>query len=123
MAAPRKYGEELKERATRMAVEARRDPESSRGAVKRIADQLGVHPEALRNWVRQAEIDGGVRAGTTTEDADRIAQLERENRELRRANTILKQASAFFAAEMCATRRWVYREVVRDRLFWVVAAA
>ncbi|GAB41593.1 IS3 family transposase, partial [Gordonia sputi] len=92
MAAPRKYGEELKERATRMAVEARRDPESSRGAVKRIADQLGVHPEALRNWVRQAEIDGGVRAGTTTEDADRIAQLERENRELRRANTILKQA-------------------------------
>ena len=123
MAAPRKYSEELKERATRMAVEARRDPESSRGAVKRIADQLGVHPEALRNWVRQAEIDGGVRAGTTTEDADRIAQLERENRELRRANTILKQASAFFAAEMCATRRWVYREVVRDRLFWVVAAA
>ena len=123
MAAPRKYGEELKERATRMAVEARRDPESSRGAVKRIADQLGVHPEALRNWVRQAEIDGGVRAGTTTEDADRIAQLERENRELRRANTILKQASAFFAAEMCATRRWVYREVVRDRLFRVVAAA
>ena len=100
MAAPRKYSEELKERATRMAVEARRDPESSRGAVKRIADQLGVHPEALRNWVRQAEIDGGVRAGTTTEDADRIAQLERENRELRRANTILKQASAFFAAEI-----------------------
>ena len=105
MAAPRKYGEELKERATRMAVEARRDPESSRGAVKRIADQLGVHPEALRNWVRQAEIDGGVRAGTTTEDADRIAQLERENRELRRANTILKQASAFFAADIDRPQR------------------
>ena len=105
MAAPRKYGEELKERATRMAVEARRDPESSRGAVKRIADQLGMHPEALRNWVRQAEIDGGVRAGTTTEDADRIAQLERENRELRRANTILKQASAFFAAEIDRPQR------------------
>ena len=105
MAAPRKYSEELKERATRMAVEARRDPESSRGAVKRIADQLGMHPEALRNWVRQAEIDGGVRAGTTTEDADRIAQLERENRELRRANTILKQASAFFAAEIDRPQR------------------
>lgn len=105
MAAPRKYSEELKERATRMAVDARRDPESSRGAVKRIADQLGVHPEALRNWVRQAEIDGGVRAGTTTEDADRIAQLERENRELRRANTILKQASAFFAAEIDRPQR------------------
>ncbi|KSU51164.1 MULTISPECIES: transposase, partial [unclassified Gordonia (in: high G+C Gram-positive bacteria)] len=95
MAAPRKYSEELKDRATRMACEARRDPDSSRGAIKRIADQLGVHPEALRNWVRQAEIDGGVRPGTTSEDADRIAALERENRELRRANTILKQASAF----------------------------
>ncbi|WP_287002148.1 transposase [Gordonia sp. UBA7860] len=68
------------------------------GAIKRIADQLGVHPEALRNWVRQAEIDGGVRPGTTSEDADRIAALERENCELRRANTILKQASAFFAS-------------------------
>ena len=105
MAAPRKYSEELKERATRMAVEARRDPESSRGAVKRIADQLGVHPEALRTWVRQAEIDGGVRAGTTTNEAQRIAELERENRELRRANTILKQASAFFAAEIDRPQR------------------
>ena len=123
MAAPRKYSVELQQRATRMAMDARKDPESARGAIKRVADQLGVHPEALRNWVRQAEIDGGVRPGTTSEDADRIAALERENRELRRANTILKQASAFFAAEMCATRRWVYREVVRDRLFWVVAAA
>ncbi|MCZ4538484.1 transposase, partial [Gordonia terrae] len=61
--------------------------------------------EALRNWVRQAEIDGGVRPGTTSEDADRIAALERENRELRRANTILKQASAFFAAEIDRPQR------------------
>lgn len=105
MAAPREYSEELKDRATRMACEARRDPDSSRGAIKRIADQLGVHPEALRNWVRQAEIDGGVRPGTTSEDADRIAALERENRELRRANTILKQASAFFAAEIDRPQR------------------
>ena len=105
MAAPRKYSEELKDRATRMACEARRDPDSSRGAIKRIADKLGVHPEALRNWVRQAEIDGGVRPGTTSEDADRIAALERENRELRRANTILKQASAFFAAELDRPQR------------------
>ena len=105
MAAPRKYSEELKDRATRMACEARRDPDSSRGAIKRIADQLGVHPEALRNWVRQAEIDGGVRPGTTSEDADRIAALERENRELRRAHTILKQASAFFAAEIDRPQR------------------
>ena len=97
MAAPRKYSEELKERATRMAMDARRDP-ASKGAIKRIADQLGVHPEALRTWVRQAEIDGGVRPGTTTDDATRIAELEREVRELRRANEILKTSAAFFAA-------------------------
>ncbi|KSZ56014.1 transposase [Rhodococcus pyridinivorans KG-16] len=98
MGAPRKYPEELKERATRLAVEARRDPGSKTGAIKRIADQLGIHPEALRTWVRQAEIDGGVRLGTTTDEAKRIAELERENRELRRANEILRTASAFFAA-------------------------
>ena len=97
MGAPRKYSQELMERATRMAVEARRDPDSSRGAIARIAHQLGVHPEALRNWVRQAEVDRGDRAGTTTADAQRIRELERENRELRRANTILRQASAYFA--------------------------
>lgn len=98
MGAPRKYSVELQERATRMAMDARSDPSSSRGAIKRVADQLGVHPEALRNWVRQAEIDGGVRPGTTTDDAGRIVELERENRELRRANEILRTASAFFAA-------------------------
>jgi transposase len=65
---------------------------------KRVADQLGMHPETLRNWVRQAEIDGGARPGTTSEDARRLAELERENRELRRANEILRTASAFFAA-------------------------
>lgn len=75
------------------------------GALKRIADQLGVHPEALRTWVKQTEVDDGVRLGTTTSDAERIAQLERENRELRRANTILKQASAFFAAEIDRPQR------------------
>ncbi|MHC3004340.1 transposase, partial [Gordonia sp. GN26] len=74
-------------------------------ALKRIGDQLGVHPEALRTWVKQAEIDGGDRPGTTTSEAERIAQLERENRELRRANTILKQASAFFAAEIDRPQR------------------
>ena len=98
MAAPRKYSVELQQRATRMAMDARKDPESARGAIKRVADQLGVHPEALRNWVRQAEIDGGVRPGTTTDDATRLAELEREARELRRANEILKTSAAFFAA-------------------------
>jgi len=86
MAAPRKYSVELQHRATRMAMDARKDPEAARGAIKRVADQLGVHPEALRTWVRQAEIDGGVRPGTTTDDATRLAELEREVRELRRAN-------------------------------------
>ncbi len=100
MAAPREYGDELRERATRMAVEARQDPATRAGVIKRISDQLGMHPETLRNWVRQAEVDGGVRPGTTTSDAQRLAELERENRELRRANHILKTASAFFAAEL-----------------------
>lgn len=90
MAAPRKCSVELQQRATRMAVDARKCPESARGAIKRVTDQLGIHPEALRTWVRQAEIDGGVRPGTTTDDATRLAELEREVRELRRANEILK---------------------------------
>ena len=98
MAAPRKYPDELRERATRMAVDARKDPATRAGAIKRISDQLGMHPETLRNWVRQAEVDGGVRPGTTTDDATRLAELEREVRELRRANEILKTSAAFFAA-------------------------
>jgi transposase len=97
MAAPRKYPDELRERATRMAVEARRAPATRAGALARVGKQLGINPETLRNWVTQAEIDGGVRPGTTTDDAQRITELERENRELRRANEILKTASAFFA--------------------------
>ena len=100
MAAPRKYPEELRERATRLCIEARKDPAARTGAIRRIADQLDVHPEALRGWVKQAETDEGSRSGTTSADAARIAELEREVRELRRANAILKSASAFFAAEL-----------------------
>ncbi|GAB2474465.1 transposase [Promicromonospora xylanilytica] len=100
MSAPRKYPDELRERATRLAVEARKDPESRVGAVKRIADQLGVHPEALRTWVARAERDEGLRPGPTTAEAARVAELEREVRELRRANQILKSAASFFAAEL-----------------------
>lgn len=100
MPAPKKYNDELRERATRLAVEARRDPASSVGAIRRIAGQLGVHPEALRVWVKQAETDAGQRPGTTSSDAERLAALERENRELRRANQILKSAASFFAAEL-----------------------
>jgi len=77
-AAPRKYSVELRQRATRMALDARNGPETARGAIKRVADQLGVHPEALRTWVRHAEIDGGVRPGTTTDDATRLAELDRK---------------------------------------------
>lgn len=95
MGAPRRYSVELQQRATRMALDARKDPESSRGAIKRVVDQLGVHPEALRNWVRQAEIDDGVRPGVTSEDTARIVELGREVRELRRANEILKTSAAF----------------------------
>src|SRR5215212_1536127 len=90
----------LPERATRPAVDARRDPATRTGALKRTGEQLGINPETLRNWVIQAEIDEGHRPGTTTDDATRLAELERENRELRRTNAIPKSASAFFAAEL-----------------------
>ncbi|GAB3214360.1 transposase [Marinactinospora endophytica] len=100
MPAPRKYPDELRERATRMVVEARRNPATRPGAIARIGDQLGINRETLRNWVTQAEVDAGDRPGTTTDQAQRLAELEREVRELRRANAILKSASAFFAAEL-----------------------
>jgi transposase len=74
------------------------------GAVSRVAHQLGVGPESVRNWVKQAEIDKGQRPGLTTEERRRLVELERENRELRRANEILKSASAFFAVELDGRR-------------------
>lgn len=98
MAAPRKYPEELRQRAIRMAVDLRRDPATRTGALRRVGEQLGISPETLRNWVTQAEVDAGERAGITTDEARRVVELEREVRELRRANEILKTASAFFAA-------------------------
>jgi len=87
-----------------MAVDARRDPVTGPGALRRVGEQLGINPETLRNWVQQAEIDAGARPGTTS-DVQRLAELERENRELRRANAILKSASAFFAAELDRPQR------------------
>jgi transposase len=75
-------------------------PSTRTGALKQIGAQLGINAETLRNWVIQTEIDEGHRPGTTTDDATRLAELERENRELRRANAILKSASAFFASEL-----------------------
>ncbi|WP_413451243.1 IS3 family transposase [Georgenia phoenicis] len=95
MSAPRKYPDELRERAVRLVLEAKKDPESRVGACRRVGEQLGINPETLRGWVAQAEVDAGDRPGTTTSDAQRLAELERENRELRRANAILKSASGF----------------------------
>ena len=100
MVAPRKYPDELRERAIRLVLDAKAEPGSAQGACARIGNQLGINPETLRGWVAQAEVDAGVRPGTTTADAARIDELEREVRELRRANAILKSASAFFAAEL-----------------------
>ena len=100
MAAQRKYPEELRERAVKMVFEIRERDGKGQGELARVGRQLGVHPEALRSWVKQAEIDGGERPGMTTGDKQRITELERENRELRRANEILKAASAYFAREL-----------------------
>jgi transposase len=83
-----------------MVFQIREESGQQQGAIARVADRLGVNRETLRNWVKQAEIDSGKRAGISTVDAQRIAELERENRELRRANEILKAASAFFAREL-----------------------
>jgi transposase len=98
MAAPRKYPEELRDRAIRMAADLRRDPATRSGALRRVGEQLGINPETLRNWVSQAEVDEGHRPAVTSAEARRVVELEREVRELRRANEILKTASAFFAA-------------------------
>jgi transposase len=104
-ASPRQYPPELKQRAIRMVLESIDRGEQRQGLVTRIARQLDIGPESLRRWVVQAEIDRGQRAGTTSEEARRIAELERENRELRRANEILKSASAFFDAELDRPQR------------------
>jgi transposase len=106
MAAPRKYPDELRERAIRLVLDAKAEPGSNgKNICRRVGDQLGINPETLRGWVKQAEIDAGARPGTTTDQTARIAQLERENREPRRANAILKSASAFFAAEFDRPQR------------------
>lgn len=100
MPAPKKYTDELRERAVRLVFELRKSSGQKQGAIARVADRLGVNRETLRNWVNQAEVDSGTRPGTSTADGQRIAELERENRELKRANEILRAASAFFAREL-----------------------
>lgn len=100
MPAMKKYPSELKERAVRLVLDARDETGGRRGACTRVGQQLGIPADTLRGWVQRSEVDAGTRPGTTTEDAARLADLEREVRELRRANAILRSASAFFAAEL-----------------------
>jgi transposase len=97
---PKRYPPELRERAVRMVFETIEQSGERNGAVTRVARNLGIGTESLRQWVRQAEIDKGARAGLTTEERRRIVELEKENRELRRSNEILKSAAAFFGAEL-----------------------
>ena len=100
MAAPKKYPDEVRDRAVRLVLDIAESAGSVSGACRRIGEELGINPDTLRGWVKQAQVDNGSRPGTTTADAARIRQLEKENAELRRANAILRTASAFFAAEL-----------------------
>jgi transposase len=107
MARPSRYPPELRERAIRMVLESKADYRSEYEAIRSISAKLGItSPESLRKWVRQAEVDGGVRQGKTTEEIAEIRELKKEIAELRRANEILKSASAFFAAELDRPSRY-----------------
>jgi transposase len=96
----KRYPVEVRERAVRLVLEHRGEYQSEWAAITSIAQKCGMTAETLRKWVRQVEVDGGRRVGVSSEEAARIKELERENRELRRANEILKAASAFFAREL-----------------------
>jgi transposase len=99
--APRKYPDELRERAVRLYRESEPKP-----VIRRLAEQLNVHPEALRNWIRQDQADRGERADLpSSEMLEENRRLKRENAELKRVNDVLRAASAYFAAEIGPTRR------------------
>ncbi len=100
MSTSRRYPREVRERAVRLVFEHEQDYESQWAAIRSIAEKSGMTSETLRKWVRQAEADGGRRPGLSTEERDRLRHLEKEVKELRRANEILKAASAFFGAEL-----------------------
>ena len=92
-----KFSPEVRERAVRMVQEHRGEYSSLWAAIESIAPKIGCVPQTLNEWVKRGEIDAGARPGVTTPDIQRLKELERENKELRRANEILKLASAFFA--------------------------
>ena len=89
----------------RMVRQLRKELGTDHGSIKRVADQLGMGVESLRGWVHQAEVDAGAKPGVTSVEMVRIRELEQENRELKRANAILRSASAFFAAELDRPQR------------------
>jgi transposase len=94
------YSPEVRERAVRMVIEHRDEYPSEWAAFTSISAKLGMTPETLRTWVRRAQIDEGIRPGLTTDERERLKALEKEVKELRRANEILKDASIFFATEL-----------------------
>jgi transposase len=96
----RRYTPEEKARAVRLVRQLRKELGTKHGTIQRVAEQIGCGVESLRTWVKQADIDDGIEAGTTSAEAKRVKELEQEVRELRRANDLLKRASAFFAAEL-----------------------
>ena len=100
MARSSRHPREVRERAVALVLETQSDDGSRWEAIVSIAEKVGVSGESLRRWVRVAEVDSGDRAGTTSADAEALRELRRENRDLRRANEILKAASAFFAREL-----------------------
>jgi transposase len=99
-ASQRRYPSDLKDRAVRMVHQLRREDPGDQGVINRVARQLGVGKESLRAWVKQADIDAGSRSGVTTDEQARLSELEREIKELRRANEILQAAATFFGAEL-----------------------
>ena len=92
-----RYSQEVRERAVRMVVEHEGDYASQWEAIRSIAEKIGCSPESLRKWLRRTEVDSGSRSGVTSDERARMKDLEKENRELRRANEILRKASAYFA--------------------------
>ena len=97
---PKRYPAELKERAVKMVQALRLEDPSDHGVASRVARQLGVGTESLRQWVKQAEVDAGATGGLTTEEHKELVELRKENRELKRSVDILQAAASFFGAEL-----------------------